>query len=184
MIGQTKNRYTRASPVFLLLQLIRLGRFLILGSGLLILGIEIKDTLIWKHNINGKYSSSTFCLSVLDELRSDSSYWNLVWAGLAPPKVEFFCWQLLKGRVVVKFNLSKRGLMSNSSFFVPCVIMKWKWLNIFSSSVMYLGWYGIIFCYYGIYHRSPGLIFCYYGIYHRSPGLIFCYYGIYHGSPT
>ncbi|XVF42500.1 hypothetical protein PTKIN_Ptkin01aG0368500 [Pterospermum kingtungense] len=33
-----------------------------------------------------------------------------VWAGLAPPKVEALCWQILLGKVAVKSKLRKRGI--------------------------------------------------------------------------
>ncbi|XVF23444.1 hypothetical protein REPUB_Repub13aG0039200 [Reevesia pubescens] len=38
--------------------------------------------------------------------------WNEVWAGIGPPKVEGFCWLVLRGRVAVKEVLARRGLVS------------------------------------------------------------------------
>ncbi|XVF79235.1 hypothetical protein PTKIN_Ptkin14bG0204400 [Pterospermum kingtungense] len=38
----------------------------------------------------------------------------MLWSGLVPPKVESFCWQLLKGRVAVKDNLVARNVIHSS----------------------------------------------------------------------
>ena len=41
------------------------------------------------------------------------SFLNSVWVGIVPPKVELFCWQVLRERVVVKMELVKRNLLSS-----------------------------------------------------------------------
>ena len=38
--------------------------------------------------------------------------WKLIWVGLAPPKVEFFAWQVIHGRVATKSELVKRTIIS------------------------------------------------------------------------
>lgn len=40
--------------------------------------------------------------------------WKLVWRAEAPPKVKFFFWLLLKGRILTAENLKKRGIMGPS----------------------------------------------------------------------
>ncbi|XVF42703.1 hypothetical protein PTKIN_Ptkin01aG0385500 [Pterospermum kingtungense] len=41
--------------------------------------------------------------------------WKSVWAGLLPPKVELFCWKVIKGRVVVKTKLAARNVLRGSN---------------------------------------------------------------------
>ena len=74
---------------------------------------SLKDTLIWKGSTSGRYSTKQFCKSMLNFVSTDSNSesWKRIWTGLAPLKVEVFCWQLLKGRIAVKEQLASRGLI-------------------------------------------------------------------------
>ena len=74
---------------------------------------KLKDSLIWKGAPNGKYSTNLYCKSVLHVAHStDKEIWKLVWVGLAPPKVEVFCWQLMRGRIATKKQLARKGLVN------------------------------------------------------------------------
>ncbi|XVE57144.1 hypothetical protein DITRI_Ditri04bG0068100 [Diplodiscus trichospermus] len=58
---------------------------------------------------------------------TNETVWRLLWAGLAPPKVECFYWQVLKGRLAVKKELLKRGILQQSD------AISWKvWMYRFS----------------------------------------------------
>ncbi|EOX92775.1 Uncharacterized protein TCM_001655 [Theobroma cacao] len=60
---------------------------------------QFKDNLIWSRNISGNYATKSFCHAVLMQNNVSSNVWKELWEGLAPHKVECFCWQLLKGRL-------------------------------------------------------------------------------------
>lgn len=76
---------------------------------------ETNDKLIWKCNPNGCYSPNSFCRSVLQNNDRNRELWRYVWAGLAPPEVEVFVWQVMKGRVAVKEDLVKRNLVQRDA---------------------------------------------------------------------
>lgn len=42
------------------------------------------------------------------------NHWKLVWKAEAPPKVKFFCWLLMKGKILTAENLKKRGIIGPS----------------------------------------------------------------------
>ena len=46
----------------------------------------------------------------------------MVWVSLTPPKVEVFCWQLMKSRFAVKEQLARRGLLDWN--VVVCIFSK------------------------------------------------------------
>ncbi|XWS32576.1 hypothetical protein CRYUN_Cryun22dG0001300 [Craigia yunnanensis] len=78
-------------------------------------GIEVcdslKDSFVWKGSLSGKYSVNLYCKSVSRSSNMDREIWKSVWMGLAPPKVEAFCWQLMRGRIATKDQLACRGLL-------------------------------------------------------------------------
>ena len=53
-----------------------------------------KRLLCLERTPSGKYSVNLFCKFVLHSPNKDNEFWKFVWMGLAPPKVEVFCWQL------------------------------------------------------------------------------------------
>ena len=63
---------------------------------------SLKDSLIWKRTSSGQYSTNQFCKYVIKSGSSNLEWWKLVWLKLAPPEVEVFCWQLMKGRIAMK----------------------------------------------------------------------------------
>ncbi|XVF37524.1 hypothetical protein REPUB_Repub20aG0016100 [Reevesia pubescens] len=75
---------------------------------------EQKDALLWKGTPSGLYTPKAFCKSVLARMYQENNLWKQLWAGLAPPKVEIFCWLLIRGKVVVRDLLVKRGMLSGN----------------------------------------------------------------------
>ena len=73
---------------------------------------KLKDSLIWKGAPSGKYSTKLYCKSVLHVASTDMEIWKLVWVGLTPPKMEAFCWQLMRGRITTTEQLASRGLLN------------------------------------------------------------------------
>lgn len=62
------------------------------------------DVLIWKLAQNGKYSTKYFCEEV--EWRKKgiiSSFLELIWHGLTPPRTEVFLWLVLEGVTTREF---------------------------------------------------------------------------------
>ena len=72
---------------------------------------SLNDSLIWKRTPNGRYSTNQFYKDVTKSESLNLEWWKLVWSGLASPKVEVFCWQLMRGRITVKEQLARRGLV-------------------------------------------------------------------------
>ncbi|WRX11383.1 Ribonuclease H domain - like 9 [Theobroma cacao] len=72
---------------------------------------EMEDKLIWKNMPSGHYTPNSFSELALGNNGSEEVLWREVWARLAPPKVEVFVWQLMKGRIVCKEELVKRNLL-------------------------------------------------------------------------
>ena len=63
---------------------------------------SLKDSFIRKGTSSGQYSTNQFCKYVIKSGSSNLEWWKLVWLKLAPPEVEVFCWQLMKGRIAMK----------------------------------------------------------------------------------
>ncbi|XWS39169.1 hypothetical protein CRYUN_Cryun18bG0027000 [Craigia yunnanensis] len=59
---------------------------------------NLKDSLIWKGSSNGEYSAKQYCKFALSVEVIDTEIWKMVWMRFTPPKVEVFCWQLLRDR--------------------------------------------------------------------------------------
>ncbi|EOX95147.1 Uncharacterized protein TCM_004701 [Theobroma cacao] len=72
---------------------------------------EMEDKLIWKSMLSGHYTPNSFSELALGNNGSEEVLWREMWARLAPPKVEVFVWQLMKGRIVCKEELVKRNLL-------------------------------------------------------------------------
>ncbi|XVF82174.1 hypothetical protein PTKIN_Ptkin16aG0024000 [Pterospermum kingtungense] len=74
----------------------------------------LKDSIVWKLDSSGNYSPKSFCMAFLDTKFQRYQWWKDVWAGLAPPKVETLCWQIILGKVAIKAELNKRGILRSS----------------------------------------------------------------------
>ncbi|XVF42758.1 hypothetical protein PTKIN_Ptkin01aG0390000 [Pterospermum kingtungense] len=79
----------------------------------------LEDNLIWKSSTSGKYLVKDFCYQFSQKFGSMNPLWDNVWTGLIPPKVEAFCWRLLKGRIPVKVNLAARSSMGGGELKCP-----------------------------------------------------------------
>ncbi|XVE81888.1 hypothetical protein DITRI_Ditri15bG0102200 [Diplodiscus trichospermus] len=73
----------------------------------------LSDSIIWKGDARGKYSFNSFCRLATSEDDQLKQVWKLLWDEVAPPKVKFFCLQMIRGRVAVKEELYARGLLNN-----------------------------------------------------------------------
>lgn len=63
---------------------------------------------------------------VIGSSGTNKTLWKAVWAGLALPKVETFCWQVIRGRIAVKSELAKRRIIHNNT---SCCILCLKELE-------------------------------------------------------
>ncbi|KAH1033395.1 hypothetical protein J1N35_045569 [Gossypium stocksii] len=70
---------------------------------------DARDCLVWNESKSGIYSPKVFMEWILSTNMVVEDIWKMVWTALGPPKVEFFVWQLLKGRIPTKVELAKRG---------------------------------------------------------------------------
>ena len=74
---------------------------------------DSKDSRIWKPSTYWEFSTKAFYLS-LERTHSHRATSSLVWLGLAPPRVDAFCWLAVVGKGSTVDNL-RRGLTSNNN---------------------------------------------------------------------
>ncbi|EOX99545.1 Uncharacterized protein TCM_008248 [Theobroma cacao] len=60
-------------------------------------------------------SVHSFCRAFYDSQNGPDNLWKLLWIGLAPPKAETFCWQVLHGKLAAKAILMDRGIISSDA---------------------------------------------------------------------
>ncbi|XVF83888.1 hypothetical protein PTKIN_Ptkin16aG0529800 [Pterospermum kingtungense] len=89
---------------------------------------SLEDKLLWKGNLSSSYSPKSFCTHYLHANDLQDSLWMKVWSRFLPPKVESFCWNLLKGKITVKANLISRNLLNIQIRFAPFVEKKLRQL--------------------------------------------------------
>ncbi|EOY03728.1 Uncharacterized protein TCM_018860 [Theobroma cacao] len=65
--------------------------------------------------INGAYSAKSFYETMEGNNQKKKVLWKKVWARVEPPKVEIFSWQVLPGRLTMRSELVKKGLMNIKS---------------------------------------------------------------------
>ncbi|EOY31783.1 Uncharacterized protein TCM_038911 [Theobroma cacao] len=68
-----------------------------------------------------------------------SGYLKLIWTGLAPYKIEIFCWQLLQGRLAVEDVLVKKGILSVHAWGA---LWNVQWVIHHEPIVCFLAWFG------------------------------------------
>ncbi|XVF84598.1 hypothetical protein PTKIN_Ptkin17bG0050200 [Pterospermum kingtungense] len=73
---------------------------------------NFSDSIIWKRSTSGLYSARQYCKDVKNNGLHGEEVWKSLWVGMAPSKVEFFCWQVFKGRLAVKECLFSRSLLN------------------------------------------------------------------------
>ncbi|GMI70241.1 hypothetical protein like AT4G29090 [Hibiscus trionum] len=79
----------------------------------------VSDCLLWKNTGDGCFSARD-CYNFLFPANVNSHFWkSFVWQGLAPPRVDFFIWQLCNNKIPVKQELSRRGIDSISDLNCP-----------------------------------------------------------------
>lgn len=71
---------------------------------------------------SGCYSTKQFCNPYSHGLEVDP-LWKEVWCGLAPPKVQTFCWLIMKERLGVSTELAKRNIIDVSDI-ICCLCEK------------------------------------------------------------
>ncbi|OMO55420.1 hypothetical protein COLO4_36005 [Corchorus olitorius] len=65
------------------------------------------------------YTAKEFYKAVRLQNGTFEPIWKLVWRGIAPPRVELFLWQVLKGRIAVRSVLVDRGLLNEDYVICP-----------------------------------------------------------------
>ncbi|XP_039017025.1 uncharacterized protein LOC120147763 [Hibiscus syriacus] len=85
--------------------------FLELINRVVSVSVEV-DQLVWKGSSSSVYTPKRFCNSVVSVGVVEDSVWILVWAKLAPPKVEAFVWKAVLRRVPSLVELTKRGIQN------------------------------------------------------------------------
>ena len=69
---------------------------------------DVEDDIVWKHSMDGIYSVSTaYKAQFLGLTLSHMDF--MVWKAWAPPKVKFFTWLALQGRIWTADRLERRG---------------------------------------------------------------------------
>ncbi|XP_016172658.1 uncharacterized protein LOC107615054 [Arachis ipaensis] len=90
------------------------------------LSVDREDTIVWKFDKNGVFSTSSFVQVLQQEtLSADIMSYNFkssIWRGLVPPRVELFAWFVLVGRVNTKERLSRLGIINHHDNI--CVLCK------------------------------------------------------------
>ena len=74
---------------------------------------DSKDSRIWKPSTSGEFSTKAFYLA-LERTHSHRATSSLVWLGLAPSRVEAFCWLAVAEKVHMVDNLKRRELTSKN----------------------------------------------------------------------
>lgn len=74
---------------------------------------DYNDSRIWKPSTSREFSAKAF-YSALEGTHPHRTLSSLVWLGLAPPRVEAFCWLAVASKVSTVDNLRRRGLASNN----------------------------------------------------------------------
>ncbi|XP_016196096.1 uncharacterized protein LOC107637170 [Arachis ipaensis] len=85
-----------------------------------------EDTIVWKFDKKGVFSTSSFLQVIQSETLTDEitsySFTSAIWRSVVPPRVELFGWFVLVGRVNTKERLSRLGVIPNSDNV--CVLCK------------------------------------------------------------
>ena len=69
-----------------------------------------QDQLVWKFDSKGFFTVKSFGYALEHVRFSEERAERSIWMGLVPPKVEVFCWKMLKGRLPVKQVLARIGI--------------------------------------------------------------------------
>ena len=112
------------------------------------------DTLAWIHESNGLFSVRSFRKCLDDNSVTVDPFYDFLWQGLCPPKIEVFVWQLLKGRTLVRevlqsfgvgqFNSSGCPLCGGGTESIDHVFLVCEWSNKVWRTCM--GWWDVNVC--------------------------------------
>ncbi|KAK2656831.1 hypothetical protein Ddye_009883 [Dipteronia dyeriana] len=80
---------------------------------------NLQGSLTWSFTKNSCFSVSSFRRCLEDKGMIEDQFFNFLWQGVCPPKVEIFVWQMLKGRVLVREVLLNFGVGQSESTFCP-----------------------------------------------------------------
>ncbi|XP_038692258.1 uncharacterized protein LOC119990425 [Tripterygium wilfordii] len=82
-----------------------------------------EDKICWNLTSNKLFSVSSFYNELLkDKLHLGNSGfpWRWIWKSKAPPRVTFFCWEVVWGRILTMDNLQRRGItLASAGFRTP-----------------------------------------------------------------
>ncbi|KAK3206963.1 hypothetical protein Dsin_021009 [Dipteronia sinensis] len=81
----------------------------------------ISDKVAWSYCPNGSFSVQSFRRCMEGEVSEDCHKTAQIWNNYCPPKVEIFCWNLLKERVMVKDVLSRFGMDLSCPLYGNCI---------------------------------------------------------------
>ncbi|XP_038685806.1 uncharacterized protein LOC119985586 [Tripterygium wilfordii] len=80
-----------------------------------------RDKIVWRHTIDGNYTVKS--LTCASENCPDTSLLSVttskIWTGWTPPKVEFFVWLALQGRINTRGRLCSLGILPRSESSCP-----------------------------------------------------------------
>ncbi|MBA0713154.1 hypothetical protein Golax_012198, partial [Gossypium laxum] len=92
------------------------SRVATIGSGLFPSeGLYLTGNSKWSPIANGFYNPKYFCDMLAMRGAPPDDIGDTFGEGCSPPKVEFFIWKLLHGRILTKLKLLKKGITSLSS---------------------------------------------------------------------
>jgi hypothetical protein len=69
-----------------------------------------EDKLLWMPSRKGSFEVKSF-YRVLSSFGSNSFPWKGIWRSKAPPRVAFFAWTSVRGKILTLDNLRRRGMM-------------------------------------------------------------------------
>ncbi|KAK8496952.1 hypothetical protein V6N12_002541 [Hibiscus sabdariffa] len=78
-----------------------------------------RDWVCWTSSGDGKFSVNSFGKLLFRQCAAEAKWLEVVWRGVAPPKVETFTWLAILGRIPVKVELLKRGITSLANDLCP-----------------------------------------------------------------
>ncbi|CAL5392642.1 unnamed protein product [Camellia sinensis] len=71
------------------------------------------DTLVWKASQSGMFNVAVAYNKITSGQDFDVS--GFIWKNISPPKLNFFCWLVLKGRIKSRAYLQRLGILSHNA---------------------------------------------------------------------
>lgn len=74
------------------------------------LNLDSRDVISWKHNKSGQYTiKDGFEIVNKDDMAGNDGIWRRVWMPGILPKITFFTWSAMHGKILTLDNLQKKG---------------------------------------------------------------------------